>query len=166
MTMRRILSATALVTGVSLPATVMAAQSDPAAKHERALSMQASGSQLMAVARLHVESARGRAPADPQAQRCLSTAAHLHYYAGSRTQARRLLIEASEVALRRGDVEYAAHSLLTAAVIAQETKNASALEELVQRAELLAQGPALSIAQRAAILARIQRRGEIVAVTR
>lgn len=145
--------------------TAAAAQSGPDAKHNQAVSMHASGPRLTTVARLHLESARERSASDPQAQHCLSTAGHLYYYAGDKSRARRLLGEAADVALRRGDVEYAGHALLSAAVIAQEAKDGGAVRRLIERAELLTEGPALSVSQRARIRARVAR-GEVVAGTR
>jgi hypothetical protein len=169
----RILLMVPLATALCMPAAAGAQDqiatrihSDAEAKHERALSMQANGSRLSSIARLHLESAYGRESSDPQAQQCLSTAAHLFYYAGDRRRAGKLLEEAGEFALRRGDIPYAANSFLLAAAVAQERRDDAALRKLVARTEVLASGPALNAVQRLAILSRIRRRGGVVAVSR
>lgn len=155
----------ALIPALFLPATVRA-QSEPVAMHERALSMQASGSNLTAVADLHIRSARLRPATDPQVQRCLYTAGHLYYYAGDLRKAFDLMVEASDVALSRGDAVWAANAFLLAAQIAVDDGRMADARAMVQRAEVLAHGPAFNVVQRAAILDRIVRRGQIVVAVR
>jgi hypothetical protein len=163
MTNHRILSAALISLGLGLPVPALA-QVYGHDRHETAVSIQANASVLSALARMHVESARQRGSSDAQTQLCLSKAAHLQYYAGNPAQARRLLIEAAEVALERGDVEFAAHSLLSAAVVAQEIRDPGVVRDLVRRAELLALAPMLTDEQRARIESRISRGSSVVAV--
>lgn len=165
MTRTRTLSIALLTLGLGAPVPLLA-QAEGNGKHAQAVSLQANAPSLSAVARLHVAAARERDLGDPQAQRCLSKAAHLEYYAGNLKRAQRLLVEAAEVALQRGDIEYAAHTLLMAAIVAQELQNPISARALVQRAELLALGPTLGSEQRDRILARVVRRPDAVAASR
>lgn len=157
--------AAVLMSALCLPASVRA-QSDPIAMHERALSVQASGPNLTAIADLHIQSARGRPRTDPQVQRCLYTAGHLYYYAGDLGKAFDLMVEASDAALDRGDAVWAANAFLIAAQIAVDDDRMADARSIVQRAEVLARGPAFNAVQRAAVLDRIVRTGRIIVAGR
>jgi hypothetical protein len=113
-------------------------------------------------ARLHRRSAELRGPEDPLGFRCLKEAAALAYAAGDRSGARKSMAAAAGHALARGDLREAAFAYLDGAWIAQEQGNARQVWELGHRAEMLADAPLLGPADRAAILARIEREPEQV----
>lgn len=108
-------------------------------------------------ARLHRRSADLRAADDPLGFRCLSEAAALAYATGDRTAARGDMAKAAGQALARGDLRAASLAYLDAAWIAQEQKDPRQVWELGHRAEMLADSPLLSAADREAILRRIDR---------
>ena len=108
-------------------------------------------------ARLHRRSADLRAADDPLGFRCLSEAAALAYATGDRSAARDDMAKAAGQALARGDLRAASLAYLDAAWIAQEQKDPRQVWELGHRAEMLADSPLLSAADREAILRRIDR---------
>lgn len=108
-------------------------------------------------ARLHRRSADLRAADDPLGFRCLSEAAALAYATGDRSAARGDMAKAAGQALARGDLRAASLAYLDAAWIAQEQKDPRQVWELGHRAEMLADSPLLSAADREAILRRIDR---------
>jgi len=108
-------------------------------------------------ARLHRRSAQLREADDSLGFRCLKDAAALEYATGDRSGARRDMAAAAGQALARGDLRAAALAYLDGAWIAQEQKNPRQVWELGHRAEMLADSPLLGVADRAAILRRIER---------
>jgi hypothetical protein len=108
-------------------------------------------------ASLYRRSAEFRAAEDPMGSRSLSDAGALAYAAGDRSAARGDMASAAERSLRRGDLKAAALSYLDAGWIAQEQRKPAQVWELGHRAEILADSPLLSTADRREILRRIER---------
>jgi hypothetical protein len=108
-------------------------------------------SNLPAAARLRERAADLRGPGDPEGVSDLLIAASARYYTGKPMYARELYVRAGERALADGDVEIAARSFMLAALVANEQRDAVALE-LKARGERLAGSPLLTEAQRRRIL--------------
>ena len=137
-----------------LPTLVSSVRAD--SLHEAAAALVAEH-RWRAAARLHRRSADLRAADVPLGFRCLSEAAALAYATGDRTAARGDMAKAAGQALARGDLRAASLAYLDAAWIAQEQKDPRQVWELGHRAEMLADSPLLSAADREAILRRIDR---------
>jgi hypothetical protein len=105
-------------------------------------------------ARLLVQSAQLRDPADRMAFTSLWKAGRLYSYAEDRKSAQRTLTRAGELALGNGELLLAANALLDAAMVAAERRDAGGLR-LVDRAQILARSPHLTASERQAILSRI-----------
>ena len=105
--------------------------------------------------RLHEQSAKLRAPDDPQLPACLREAALLRYYSGDRSGAVRLMEDAAARAADRGDVIVAAQSFSDAAVIAHELKQPARAWGLGVRADVLTSSPLLNDDQRTNLRERI-----------
>lgn len=137
-----------------LPTLVSSAKAD--SLHEAAAALVAEG-RWRDAARLHRRSAELRAAEDRLGFRCLLEAAALAYHTRDRSAARADMAKAAFHALARGDLRSAALAYLDGAWIAQEQKNPRQVWELGHRAEMLAESPLLSAADRAVIQGRIKR---------
>jgi hypothetical protein len=163
----RLAIAGALLATLGLPAAAAAQYRLPTiVSSAKADSLHEAAAELVAAhrwgdaARLHRRSAELRAVGDPLAVRCLTEAAALAYATGDRSRARSDMAGAAGQALARGDLRAAADAYLDAAWIAQEQGNAGQVWEWGHRAELLAASPLLGVADREAILRRIDRTPE------
>jgi hypothetical protein len=163
----RLAVASALLATLGLPAAASAQYQLPtltsSAKadslHEAALALTAKH-RYGDAARLHRRSAELRDPDDPLGYRCLKDAAALVYATGDRSSARADMAAAASQALARGELRAAADAYLDAAWIAQEQKNVKQVWENGHRAEMLADSPLLGVADRIAIMKRIERAPE------
>ena len=160
----RLTIAGVLLATAGLPGAVAAQYRLPTlVSSERADSLHEAAAALVAAhrwrdaARLHRRSADLRAADDPLGFRCLSEAAALAYATGDRSAARGDMAKAAGQALARGDLRAASLAYLDAAWIAQEQKDPRQVWELGHRAEMLADSPLLSAADREAILRLIVR---------
>lgn len=157
--MRRLIVSTAMVSLLVATAGRLEAQSDQQQierVHAQALVLQQDQSRLVPAARLYVREAKLRGPEDPESVKCLTTAAHLLYYAGRHPGARRVMEQAAEAALERGDVLGSADIYLLAAWMAQTDGKKSETARLAHRAQLLAGSPLLASQESAALLTRVR----------
>jgi len=103
---------------------------------------------------LRRESAR-RTSYDPEAYTALALGARLYAYAGDLLDAERMMVEAGEAALARGEIAKAAHAFVDAAVAARISGRQERASSLAARARLLTHSPFLPSSERSAILHRI-----------
>lgn len=101
-------------------------------------------------------SAELREVGDPRGYWSLIEAAHLFYYSGHPTKARRAWEAAAPTALENGDVPAAARAYLDAALIAYEQGDMQSFQDNARGAERLAQSRVLTVAQRDLILGQIR----------
>jgi hypothetical protein len=93
---------------------------------------------------LHEEAAELRAPEDPRLLIDLEIAASLAAHVSDFDRAERLMSELADAAAAVGDVERAAHSYLTAALMAVKTDDGRHAQTWVEKARLLSFSPLLS----------------------
>lgn len=110
-------------------------------------------------ARLYREAAGLRPAEDPQRVANLRNAARMSFYAGQLPAAERDAHEASQAALRQGDLVEAAHAYLDAAWLAARRGQAEQAERWIEEARLLSASPLLAQAQQEAIRSRMQQTG-------
>jgi hypothetical protein len=107
-------------------------------------------------ARLYRQAAELRPADDPQKVTSLRHASRMNYYAGRMDSAIRDSHDASQVALRQGDLVEAAHAYLDAAWLAAREGKAERAEQWVEEARLLATSPLLAQAQQDEIRTRMR----------
>jgi hypothetical protein len=112
-------------------------------------------STLRRAATMHEREAALRVEADPLKIEALDLAARLYSYSGDHERGTALMEKAARSALLRGDVMRAAHSYLDAAFMALKLKNGERAANLIHEADLLALSPLLSVADKDAIVRRI-----------
>lgn len=105
--------------------------------------------------RLLIESAEIRDATDEDAYTCYMMAGRLAAVLGDNDAAHEALESAAEHALARGALVDAASAFIDAAHAAARAGNRDAVEELVERASLLASAPRLTDQERAAIRHRL-----------
>ncbi|NJD10837.1 MAG: hypothetical protein FIB01_10555 [Gemmatimonadetes bacterium] len=153
--MRRFIGAGTVVTLMLLlsAGNAVAQQTTPAVAqvHAQALALQENQSMLVPAARLYLREAALRGDDDPQGVKCLTTAAHLFYYAGRRAEGRRVMEQAANAALAVGDINAAARTYLLAAWMAQADGRTGDTRRLAHEAEMLAASPLLAAVDRTAI---------------
>ena len=96
-----------------------------------------------------------RPEGDCQAVQDMVNASRLKFYLGNKGKAQSLLQDAGEIAIAYGDVGTAARVFLDAAWIARTRGQATVVQNLLSKAQKLAQSPLLEESQRDALLARI-----------
>jgi ATP/maltotriose-dependent transcriptional regulator MalT len=101
------------------------------------------------------EAASLRPEGDCQAVQDMVNASRLKFYLGDKGKAQSLLQDAGEIAMAYGDVGTAARVFLDAAWIARARGQATVVQNLLTKAQKLAQSPLLEESQRDALLARI-----------
>jgi hypothetical protein len=106
-------------------------------------------------AKLYEMSAAARPAGDMKAFTYLRSAAFLRYDAGDKRGSLSLMEQSAQRAADLGDVISAANAYIDAAIIAGELKQAPRAQDLSRRAALLAKSPLLDVAQRSALLGRM-----------
>ncbi len=99
--------------------------------------------------------AKLRPAGDCQAVQDMVEASRLKFYLGDEGKAQSLLQDAGEIAITYGDVATAARVFLDAAWIAESRGQATVVQNLISRAQKLAQSPLLTDRDRNALLSRI-----------
>ncbi len=107
-------------------------------------------------ARLYRQAADLRPADDPQRVTNLRHASRMNYYAGRTAAAIRDAHDASQAALRQGDLMEAAHAYLDAAWLAAGEGQGERAEAWIEEARLLASSPLLAVAQQEEILGRMR----------
>ncbi|NLG63570.1 MAG: hypothetical protein GX539_15130 [Candidatus Cloacimonetes bacterium] len=149
-------------TAVAAQDYAMAAPRGPDAKVTRADELKQEAEALFSnpkhwkkAQRLLIESAEMRDGADEKAYTCYMMAGRLAAVLGDNESARESLEKAAEHALARGALLDAASAFIDAAHAAARTGDREAVEELTERASLLASAPRLTDQERNAIRERL-----------
>jgi hypothetical protein len=129
--------------------------------HEAALAASSDPRHYRSVAFMHLHSADLRERSDAQGATCLTLAGNLLYFSGDLAEAQEAFEDAGGRAEARGDAATSANAYIDAAVTARARRDGGVAEELGARAERLARSPSLTPEQRAGILSRIERVGEV-----
>jgi tetratricopeptide (TPR) repeat protein len=106
-------------------------------------------------ARLHERAAELRPVGDAQQIENLRQAARLYHYAGNDAKARETMHRAADTALATGHVVAAASTYLDAAFLYRRAGMTEQMNELIRKARLLTNSPALSSQERESILVRL-----------
>lgn len=149
------------VAGFGTAPSARVAPADPDLERARALEAEARGlsdqmKRRARAARLYRQAADLRPAHDPKKVENLRHASRMNFYAGRTDAAIRDAHDASQVALRQGDLVEAAHAYLDAAWLAAREGQAERAEQWVEEARLLSTSPLLAQGQQEEIRTRMR----------